>query len=104
MTTHIAQRTGPCWKTPSCRTAPVARVRLHHFWSQEGGGAIAALQVLIAADDDLGAAEITEGHIAACRHEHILWFQIAMHHLVVVQVVKCLQLTPSLRLLDTTQA
>ena len=63
----------------------------HHLRGKEGRSAIAAFQVLIAAHDDLAAAKITQRDVASGTHQHILWLQIAVNHLVIVQVVQSLQ-------------
>ena len=62
-------------------------MRAHHLRSKKGGSAVAPLQVLIAADDDLAAAKVAEGHIPSRAHQHILRLQVAVDYLVVVQVV-----------------
>lgn len=64
--------------------SPVSGVRSHHLRSQESWSAITPLQVLIAADDHLAAAKVTQSDITPCTHQHILWLQIAMDHLVVM--------------------
>ena len=63
---------------------PVSGVWPHHLRSQESWSAVTPLQVLIATDDDLAAAKVTQGDIATGTHQHILWLQVAMNHLVVV--------------------
>lgn len=76
---------------PYLKWSPVSGVRTHHLRSQEGWSAITPLQVLVAADDDLAAAKVTQGHVTPRTHQHILWLQVAVNHLVVMQVVQGLQ-------------
>lgn len=70
---------------------PVSGVRAHHLRSKECWSAVTPLQVLIPTDDDLAAAKVTQSHIAPSAHQHILRLQVAVHHLVVMQVVQRLQ-------------
>ena len=62
----------------------------HHLGSKEGWSAITLLQVLVDLAD-LAAAKVTQGDIAPRTHQHILRLQVAMHHLVVMQVLQSLQ-------------
>jgi len=83
----VVERNGRVARQP----APVSRLGSHHFRGQEGGGPVAALQVLVAADDNLGAAEVTEGDAAARTHQDVLGLQIAVDHFVEMEVVQSLQ-------------
>lgn len=56
----------------------------HHLRSQESWSAITPLQVLVATDDDLAAAKVTQSDIAPGTHQNILWLQVTMNHLVVM--------------------
>lgn len=67
---------------------PVSGLRPHHLRSQESRGSIAPLQVLIAANDDFGAAKIAESDRASSTHQDILRLQIPMHYLVVMQIIQ----------------
>lgn len=68
--------------------SPIARVWPHHLRSQKCWGAVAAFEVLIAADDDFATAKITQSDVASRTHEHILWLEVTVNHLVVMQVVQ----------------
>ncbi len=68
--------------------APVAGVRAHHFGGEEGRGALALLQVLVAGAQHLGAAKVGQRDLPPRAHQHILRLQVAVHHLVEVQVVE----------------
>ena len=78
-----------CYQYVGC--LPVSGVGAHHLRSQEGWSAVTPLQVLVAADDDLAAAKVTQGDVAPRTHQHIFRLQVAVHHLVVMQVVQSLQ-------------
>lgn len=65
-------------------------MRAHHLGGQEGGRSIAALEILVSADDDFGAAKIAERYRTPGAHQHVLGLQVSVDHLVEVQVVQSL--------------
>ena len=69
---------------------PIAGVGAHHLRGKKGRGAVAPLQVFIAADDHLAAAKVTQGDVASCAHEHILRLEVTVNNFVVVQIIQSL--------------
>jgi hypothetical protein len=81
---HAAQGGEP---TGGLRAA-VVRLALHDLGREEGGRAAEAVKVLVARDEDAGAAKVGELDDAVAREQDVLGLEVAVDDLLRVQVLE----------------